>query len=238
MEKMIITEIRERLFSLRDEKYLEFQKKLIPGVDGERILGVRVPIIRKLAREYAKREDIDAFLSDLPHKYCDEDSLHGIIISEYKDYDKVKFLLDEFLPYVDNWATCDIISPKAFIKNKSRLKNDIETYLSSDKTYVLRFGIEMAMSHFLDDDFDISLLQRISIIKSDEYYVKMMIAWYFATALAKKWEPAFEIIKKGVLDEWVHNKAIQKSIESYRITDEQKVILRKLKSGGKYGKNS
>lgn len=229
---MITEDIQNRLFSEQDEKYRLFQAKLMPGIDVERIIGVRTPILRKYAKELFKIEGIGEFLDVLPHKYYDEYNLHGFIISEIKDYDEAVRRVDELLPYVDNWATCDLLSPKAFKKNHERLKADIDRWMASSHTYTKRFGIEMAMSHFLDDDFDVTFFDKISVIRSDEYYINMMIAWYFATALAKQWDAAEPYIKNKSLDVWTHNKTIQKAIESYRITDEQKDYLRTLKIKG------
>ena len=226
---MITERIEKSLFENQDLKYREFQAKLIPGVEIEEIIGVRTPVIRKLAKEFAKSEDIDDFLTALPHKYYDENNLHGFIISECKDYEKTIKYLDEFLPYVNNWATCDLLKPKSFRKNKELLKADALRWISSDLTYTKRFGIETVMSHFLDEDFDESFLSVIADIRSDEYYINMMVAWFFATSLAKQWESVIPYIESNRLDKWTHNKTIQKSVESYRITDEHKKYLRTLK---------
>lgn len=226
---MIIDEIREKLFSEQDLVYKEFQLKLMPGVKEERVIGVRTPILRKLAKEYVKSGEIDTFLRSVPHEYYDEYNLAGFIISELKDYDKVIEYIDLQLPFVDNWATCDLLSPKVFKKNRERLKNDIERWFNSNEVYTKRFAIEMIMSHYLDDDFDKSYLPRIASVRSDEYYINMMVAWFFATALAKQWDSTIKFIENRKLQEWTHRKTIQKAIESYRITDEQKEYLRTLK---------
>lgn len=222
-------QIEQRLFALADNEYRLFQAKLMPGIPVETIIGVRTPELRKLAKELCKTDVIDRFLLELPHKYYDENNLHGFIISECKDYEKTVQYVDAFLPYVDNWATCDLLSPKAFKKNRSKLKADIERWLSSDKTYTVRFGIEMIMSHFLDEDFDVSFLERVSLIRSEEYYINMMVAWFFATALAKQWDSTIPYIENSRLDKWTHNKTVQKAVESYRITVEQKETLRSMK---------
>lgn len=227
--KQIIEKIENTLFENQDKEYRLFQSKLMPTVDMEKIIGVRTPILRGLAKQFAKEPDIEDFLSVLPHDYYDENNLHGFIISECRDYDKTVKYIDAFLPYVDNWATCDLLSPKSFKKKRALLAFDIDRWIKSDKTYTIRFGIEMAMSHFLDEDFDVSYLEKISKIRSEEYYVNMMLAWYFATALTKQWESAIPYIEKQKLAPWTHNKTIQKAIESYRITDEQKAYLRSLK---------
>lgn len=182
----VYKEIQKVLFDNQDLKYRDFSAKLTPTIDKNLFIGVRVPKLRQIAKQYKSHENIGNYLCQLPHKYVEENTLHALLISELKDYDDVIEKLDEFLPYVDNWATCDIMSPKIFKKNKARLKKDIVRWMRSDKTYTIRFGIEMAMSHFLDDEFDIDLAKKISKIRSKEYYVNMMKAWYFATALAKQ----------------------------------------------------
>lgn len=226
---MLTNEIRERLFLEQDLKYKEFQLKLMPGVKEEKVIGVRTPILKKLAKEYAKHKEIDSYLRSVPRKFYDEYNLAGFIISELKDYDKVIEYIDLQLPFVDNWATCDLLSPKIFKKNRDRLKADIERWFVSNEVYTKRFAIEMIMSHYLDNDFDESYLPRIANIRSDEYYINMMVAWFFATALAKQWDSTIKFIENRKLQEWTHKKAIQKAIESYRITDEQKEYLRTLK---------
>ena len=224
-----MTEIQERLFELQDEKYRDFQVKLIPSVDPATVIGVRTPELRKLAKELAKRDDIDMFLDALPHDYFDENQLHAFILSGMKDYAGCMAGVCAFLPYVDNWATCDQMSPKAFSKNKDDLLVHIKDWLKSDRTYTIRFAAGMLMEHFLGDDFDAAYPEFVAGISSDEYYVNMMRAWYFATALAKQYESIIPFIEEKKLDSWTHNKAIQKSVESYRITPEQKAYLKTLK---------
>ena len=219
----------EELFNLQDKKYGEFQIKLIPTVDPKSIIGVRTPELRKLAKEIIKEKDYEAFLNDLPHKYFEENQLHAFIISEIKDYDKCVGEVNKFLPYVDNWATCDQMSPKVFKKNHDKLIDDINKWIKSKETYTIRFGIGILMQHFLDEDFKVEHLKLVANIKSEEYYVNMMRAWYFATALSKQYESAIKYIENNSLDVWTHNKTIQKAIESYRITDKQKEYLRSLK---------
>ncbi len=226
---MIKEEIRRKLFSLQDIKYRDFQAKLIPGKTAEVMIGVRTPELRKLAKELGGREDIGEFLADLPHEYFDEDQLHAFIISGIKDYKECMEEVCRFLPFVDNWATCDQMSPKVFKKHRPALANQADRWLDSDETYTVRFGIGMLMEHFLDEDFDIKYPERIAGLRSDEYYVNMMIAWYFATALAKQYEAIIPYIENKRLDIWTHNKTIQKATESYRITPEQKEYLRTLK---------
>lgn len=227
--KPISVKIRESLFALQDLKYRDFHSKLMPGIDIERIIGVRTPQLRKLAKQFAKDAEIDDFLSNLPHQYYDENNMHGFIISETKDYNRCIAEIDRLLPYVDNWATCDLIRPKAFNKNRLQLIKDTRHWMKSSKTYTIRFGIEMLMTHFLDDDFRPEYLEWVANISNDEYYVKMMVAWYFATALAKQYEATLPIIEQKRLAPWTHNKTIQKAVESYRITTEQKEYLKGLK---------
>ncbi len=226
---MITEEIRTELFNLQDEKYRDFQAKLIPTVEADTIIGVRTPLLRKYAGQLLKRDDIQEFLSDLPHKYFDENQLHAFILSGMKDYEKCVNEVNKFLPFVDNWATCDQMSPKVFKKHRQELTGSIKVWLKSKETYTIRFGVGMLMEHFLDDDFDLKYPEAVSKIRSDEYYVNMMTAWYFATALAKQYESVLPYIEDIKLDAWTHNKAIQKAVESYRITDEQKAYLKSLK---------
>lgn len=221
--------IQKRLLELSDEKNADFSAKLTPGIDREKFLGVRIPASRKLAKEIIKGNEYKDFLNSLPHKYYDENILHSILISEIKDYDECVKYIDEFLPYVDNWAVCDTMSPKIFKGEHKRLMSDILRWVNSDQTYTIRFGLEILMSHFLDNDFKNEYLEIPARIKSNEYYINMMIAWFFATALAKQWDSTIVYIENGVLDKWVHNKTIQKARESYRITAEQKEYLKSLK---------
>ena len=222
-------EILQRLFALQDLKYRDFQAKLMPTVDKSTIIGVRTPELRKLAKEYAKREEIGAFLDALPHGYYDENNLHGFILCEDREFDRVIARLDAFLPYIDNWATCDLLSPKVFKKHRSELLPHIRRWLASDQVYTVRFGIEMLLSHYLDEDFAPEYLDSVVAVESEEYYINMMIAWYFATALAKQYDAALPILLEQRLAPWTHNKTIQKAVESYRITPEQKAYLRTLK---------
>ena len=226
---MITEEIRQSLFELQDIKYRDFQAKLIPGKDTETMIGVRTPELRKLAKQMLKREDIGEFLRDLPHRYFDEDQLHAFIVSGIKEYGKCMEELMRFLPFVDNWATCDQMSPGVFKKHKPELLAEIREWLGSEHTYTVRFGIGMLMQHFLDEDFDPAYPELVAGVHSEEYYVNMMIAWYFATALAKQYDAVLPFIEGRRLDPWTHNKTIQKAVESYRISDEQKEYLRSLK---------
>lgn len=223
-------EIRNRLFEMKDDEYKVFQLNLMPGVEPDTVLGVRTPLLRKFSKEVFKSKDYDDFLNDFPHKYYDEMNLHGFILCEIKDYDKVVGELDKFLPYVNNWATCDLLNPKkAFAKNLDRLIIDIKRWIASEDTYTIRFGIEMLMSYFLDENFLPEYNDIVASVRSEEYYVNMMKAWYFATALAKQYDATISVIENRALDEWTHRKSIQKARESYRITAEQKEYLKSLK---------
>ncbi len=226
---MIIDDIREDLFANQDIKYRDFQSKLTPNIDAQKAIGVRTPVLRKLAKEYIKRPDINEFLDALPHEYFDENQIHGFIISEIKDFEKCILAIEAFLPHVDNWATCDQMSPKCFKKNRVLLEPYIYDWIQSAHTYTVRFAVVTLMSQYLDDDFDEKYLKLMSKINSEEYYINMAVAWYFATALAKQYDATIGYIENGVLPVWTHNKTIQKAIESYRISDSQKEYLRELK---------
>lgn len=223
---MILDEIRDELFKIQDIKYRDFNSKLIPTVKKEDMIGVRTPELRKYAKKLLKEEGVEDFLHSLPHKYFDENQLHAFMISEIKDF---KFCIDElinFLPYLDNWATCDQLSPKIFKKYRNDLLPHIYEWLKSNKTYTVRFGIGMLMEHFLDEDFKTEYPEMVAAVRSEEYYINMMTAWYFATALAKQYESILPFIEG---DTWTHNKSIQKAIESNRINAEQKNYLKGLK---------
>lgn len=224
-----IEEIRKKLFELQDKKYRDFQCRLIPTLESTTIIGVRTPELRRYAKELVKQKEMQNFLHFLPHQYFEENQLHAFMISEIKDNKQCLEELNQFLPFVDNWATCDQLSPKVFKKNRSELIDQIKQWVCSDKTYMVRFGIGMLLEHFLDDDFDPIYLEMVSKISSAEYYIRMMIAWYFATALAKQYTKALPYIEEQKLDIWTHNKTIQKAVESRRITLEQKEYLRRLK---------
>lgn len=221
--------IRETLFSLRDEKFAAFQARLIPNVAPERIIGVRTPALRKLAKTLRGSGEAEEFLKALPHDFFEENNLHAFLLCEMKDFDACVQAVEDFLPYVDNWATCDQMSPRVFRKNKQALLPYIRCWIASERCYTRRFGTGMLMSHFLDEDFREEYLRLVSDIRSEEYYVDMMIAWYFATALAKQYEAALPYLENRRLDPWVHNKTIQKAVESFRVSDEHKACLRALK---------
>ena len=223
------TEIRETLLGMGEDAYRTFQCGLLPTVDPETVIGIRTPALRAYARKLAGTEAAEAFLRDLPHRYFDENQLHAFLISGIRDFDRCMEELERFLPYVDNWATCDQMSPKIFKTHKEELLEHIKEWISSEKTYTVRFGVGMLMEHFLDEDYDPKYPEMAAGIRSEEYYVNMMIAWYFATALAKQYDSIIPYIEQKRLDDWTHNKAIQKSVESRRITEEQKIYLRSLK---------
>ena len=224
-----LEEIRRNLFSLQDEKYRQFQAKLMPTIDPEKMIGVRTPELRRYAKQLIKSGEASDFIKQLPHDYFDENQLHAFIISDIKEYDRCISEVKRFLPYVDNWATCDQLSPKVFKKHKKELLAEIKMWIKSKETYTIRFGIGMLMQHFLDEDFKPEYPKMVVDVKPDEYYVNMMRAWYFATALAKQYEQVLPYIENKVLDKWTHNKAIQKSVESYRISPKQKAYLKTLR---------
>lgn len=221
--------IYKELETIKEEEYAVFQARLIPSIDPSTIMGVRVPKLRALAKSYIKDQECQDFLVNLPHAYYDENMLHGILVSEIKDFDTCIEKIEAFLPYVDNWAVCDIMSPRIFKKHKEELLDRIKLWISSDQTYTRRFGLEMLMTHFLDDDFKPDYLDLVAGLRSQEYYVNMMIAWFFATALTKQWEASLPYIEARSLDDWTHNKAIQKARESLRISKERKDYLKGLK---------
>lgn len=225
----ICNEIRDALFSLQDPEYRDFQGKLIPSQECVSMIGVRTPELRRLAKMFAGREDISEFLDDLPHQYFDENQLHAFIISGIKDYEKCVREVVRFLPYVDNWATCDQMSPKVFGKHRKEVAELAGVWIRSDHTYTVRFGIKMLMEHFLNEDFDLMYPEIVARVRSEEYYIRMMAAWYFATALAKQYDAVLPFIENRRLDPWTHNKTIQKAVESYRVTPEHKEYLKSLK---------
>ena len=221
--------ILKELYKYQDLKYADFSANLTPNLSRSDYIGVRVPNVRKIAKLFYKNNDYLDFIQTLPHDYFEENMEHGLIISEFDDYEKTIDALNIFLPYVNNWAVCDCIKPKTFKKNKNRLIVDIKRWLKSKDTYVLRFAVSMLMTYFLDDDFNEEYLNIVSKVKSDEYYVNMMIAWYYATALAKQYDATIPYIVENKLDKWINNKTIQKAIESYRINDESKIYLKQFK---------
>lgn len=224
-----MTEIQKRLFMLQDMQYKQFNSKLIPNIDPNTMIGVRAPELRKLAKEFTKREEGIIFLKQLPHQYYEENNLHAFMIGECKEFEQAMQLVDEFLPYIDNWATCDIGAPKVFKKHLNEVLVSIKQWIDSDKTYTIRFGIGTLMKSYLDENFSQEYLELVATLRSEEYYVNMMIAWFFATALAKQYDETISYIQNKRLDMWTHNKTIQKAVESYRITEGQKEYLKSLK---------
>lgn len=224
-----MTEIQKRLFELQDTEYKEFHSRLMPTVSPDRIIGVRIPELRRLAKELCDTEEINGFLESLPHFYYEENNLHGFLIEKIRDFDLCINEIDRFLPYVDNWATCDSMSPKALKENKEALLAKIKEWIKSDRVYTIRFGVGMLMKYYLDDEFKPEYNELAARIRSDEYYVKMAVAWYFATSLSKQYEHTLPVIKEYRLEPWTHNKAIQKAAESNRISPEQKEYLRTFK---------
>ena len=224
-----MTQLQNRLFELSDAEYAAFQSKLTPNIAPDKFIGVRVPALREFAKEFSKSPECAKFLNTLPHEYYDENLLHSILLEKVKDYKGCMELVENFLPYVDNWAVCDTLRPKVFAKHRAELLPKLREWIASDKTYTCRFGIDMLMTHYLDDAFLPEYPELVAAVRSDEYYVRMMAAWYFATALAKQWDAVIPYIENRRLDKWTHNKAIQKAIESYRITPEQKIYLKSMK---------
>ncbi|MBQ4626271.1 MAG: DNA alkylation repair protein [Clostridia bacterium] len=221
--------VKKKLFEMQDLQYKGFHSKLMPTVNSDKIIGVRVPVLRKFAKEFCKSPDAAEFIKILPHEYYEENNLHAFIIEQIKDYDETVNELNRFLPFVDNWATCDMLTPKSFKHNTDRLIEQINIWLLSEHIYAVRFAVNMLMKFYLDAEFKEEYLNKVADIKSDEYYLKMVQAWYFATALAKQWDSAVIIVEENRLDQWTHNKTIQKAVESYRITKEQKEYLKTLK---------
>lgn len=221
--------IEGRLFELRDPGYREFHSRLMPTIDKETIIGVRTPQLRKLAKEFGRMPEAAEFLKKLPHRYYEENNLHGLLIETIRDYEECLQAVNVFLPYIDNWATCDMLSPKVFGRHLAELLPQVKAWIDSGKTYTVRFGIGMLMRFYLDEEFSVDYARLVADVKSDEYYVNMMVAWYFATALAKQYEAVLPFLEQHYLTKWTHNKTIQKAVESYRITDEQKVYLKTLR---------
>lgn len=221
--------IREQLFQLQDTEYKQFQSRLMPTIDSDSIIGIRTPVLRKFAKEICGTPEAEEFLASQPHSYYEENNLHMFLLEQRRDYAKLIEELDIFLPQVDNWATCDGMCPKIFKKHTQELIGEIRRWTASEKTYTIRFGVGMLMRFYLDDRFSPEYLELAAGIVSEEYYVRMMVAWYFATALAKQYEAAVPFIEQHRLDAWTHNKTIRKSIESYRVSDEHKAYLRTLK---------
>ena len=216
-------ELQSALFALQDLDYRDMQVRIIPNINPNTIIGVRTPELRRLSKEM---EDGEAFKKALPHRYFEENQVHSFLLGRGRNFEATVADVEAFLPYVDNWASCDQLSPKIFKKHRRELLTYIHRWIASDHSYTIRFGIEMLMVHYLDEDFDATYPELVASVRNEDYYVKMMIAWYFATALAKQYEAVFFYISEHRLEKWTHNKAIQKVVESYRITSEQKELLK------------
>ena len=221
--------VTDMLISAKDDEYREFQAKLVPNIDPATIIGVRTPRMREIAKEVFRGDLRDDFLKELPHKYYEENLVHFFVLAMIKDFDECVQAVEEFLPYVDCWPVSDQATPKSFKKNHEKLLPYIEKWIASDHVYTARFGIRMLMNEYLGDDFKEEYLELVASKKGDDYYLKMMVAWYFATALAKKYDESVRYIEEKRLDEWVHKKAIQKAVESFRVSDEHKEYLKSLR---------
>ena len=221
--------ITARLLALQDKAYQAFQSKLLPTVPAETIIGVRTPLLRKLAKELSGTPQAESFLLRLPHTYYEENNLHAFLVERLRDYDTALAETERFLPYIDNWATCDCFSPRVFAKHRAELLPTIRRWLSSDQIYTVRYAMGMLMRYYLDDAFQAEYLAWVADVHSEEYYLNMMRAWFFATALAKQPEAALPWLTERRLDVWTHNKTIQKAVESFRIPPEMKRQLRDLR---------
>lgn len=221
--------IVEQLFQLQDVAYKDFQCRLMPNIDRDAVIGVRTPQLRAFAKKIKGSKDAEELISQLPHRYYEENNIHAFLIETIKDYNECINALDLFLPYVDNWATCDMMTPKVLKKDLRALLSKIRVWIRSGHVYTVRYAIKLLMSFYLDDEFDVEYLDIVSSVCSDEYYINMMVAWYFATALAKQYEVTVVYIEGKKLSQWVHNKAIQKACESFRITDDRKKYLKTLR---------
>ncbi len=225
----IQTELQWLLFEMQDQKYKQFMQKLIPTVDPALVIGIRTPILRTLAKDYAKTSGAKTFLQSLPHLYFEENNLHAFLIENLKEFDEAMAYTEAFLPFIDNWATCDIFSPKVFKKHPAEVYEKIKVWLASDHVYTIRYGVGLLLGNFLDSEFQPEMTALVANLSSEEYYVNMMIAWYFATALVKQYDAALPVLLEKRLERWTHNKAIQKALESHRVNDETKAYLRTLK---------
>ena len=227
--KEYLNVISEELFALQDTEYQTFQSKLMPTIPPETVIGVRTPLLRKRAKELAGTPQAEHFLQSLPHRYYEENNLHAFLIEKIRDYDTALAETERFLPYINNWATCDCFCPKVFAKHKAELLIPLRRWLGSDQTYTVRYAMGMLMRYYLDEDFQPEYLAWVAGVHSEEYYLNMMRAWYFATALAKQPDAALPWLTDRRLDVWTHNKTIQKAAESYRISPEMKQQLRELR---------
>ena len=228
-QEEIIHDVQKRLFEMQDAEYRDFHAKLVPTMEKTKFIGIRTPMLRKFAKKFGKTEESEIFLQVLPHQYYEENNLHGLLIEQIRDYDKCLEELERFLPFIDNWATCDLLALHMMKKHRDIFIREVFRWIESDQPYTIRFGISMLMRHYLDEEFKTEYPEKVAAIRSEEYYVNMMRAWYFATALAKQYEKVLPFLEKRQMDVWTHTKTIQKAIESYRITSEQKEYLRTLR---------
>lgn len=228
-QEEIIHDVQKRLFEMQDAEYRDFHAKLVPTMEKTKFIGIRTPMLRKFASEFGKTEESEIFLQVLPHQYYEENNLHGLLIEQIRDYDKCLEELERFLPFIDNWATCDLLALHMMKKHRDVFIREVFRWIESDQPYTIRFGIGMLMRHYLDEEFKPEYPEKVAAIRSEEYYVNMMRAWYFATALAKQYEKVLPFLEERRMDVWTHNKTIQKAIESCRITPEQKAYLRTLR---------
>lgn len=228
-QKNIVKDIQSKLFELQDIKYRDFHAKLMPTVNKEKIIGVRIPVLRSFAKEFGKTKEARMFLQVLPHSYYEENNLHGLLLEQIKDYEKCLQELERFLPFIDNWATCDLLAVRTVKKHLDVFIEEVYRWIQSQHTYTIRFGIGMLMRYYLDENFQMEYPEKVMQICSKEYYVNMMRAWYFATALAKQPDAALPWLTERRLDVWTHNKTIQKAVESFRIPPEMKQQLRELR---------
>ena len=224
-----MSSLQERLFELQDTKYRDFHSKLIPNIEKDRVIGIRTPVLRRFAKELGKTPEAEDFLRELPHYYYEENNLHMMLLTPMKDFETCLEQIEKFLPYIDNWATCDLPLPKCFEEHKEELLPHIRRWIASGETYTIRYGMGVLMRLYLDEDFRPEYPEWVTGVNSEEYYVNMMIAWYLATALAKQWDAVIPYLEERRLSPWVHRKTIQKAVESYRITPEQKVYLKGLR---------
>lgn len=225
----MIRNVQKQLFKMQDTGYRDFHAKLIPTMDKDKVIGIRAPQLRAFAREFGKTEEAEMFLEVLPHQYYEENNLHGLLIEQIRDYGECLKELDRFLPYIDNWATCDMLALRLMKDHRNVFIKEVYRWMGSDEPYTIRFGISMLMRYYLDEEFKPEYPKKVAAIRSEEYYVNMMRAWYFATALAKQYPSVLPFLEERKMDTWTHNKTIQKAVESYRITPEQKEYLRTLR---------
>ena len=228
-QEEIIHDVQKRLFEMQDAEYRDFHAKLVPTMEKTKFIGIRTPMLRKFAKKFGKTEESEIFLQVLPHQYYEENNLHGLLIEQIRDYDKCLEELERFLPFIDNWATCDLLALHMMKKHRDVFIREVFRWIESDQPYTIRFGIGMLMRHYLDEEFKPEYPEKVAAIRSEEYYVNMMRAWYFATALAKQYDKILPFLLEKRLDVWTHNKTIQKAVESYRITSKQKTYLKTLK---------